>query len=252
MLSNILRGLSLGRVTREKSNTGSVVSSVAHRQAVVASRCVPEGHWGVECNRPVDIVLPDRLHYECERRGLALPSRFGRLMVTFKELRQFEAKLPAGLCEKLFAGGGKRWETAFDNLVTNAGLDAYLDVHLSNGTQISTWYVILTDASPTVAAGDTASSHAGWDEFTDYDEASRQTWTDGGVSSQSVDNSGSTADFTVSADSSSIGGGGLISDNTKSGTSGTLQSVGAFSGGNKAADDGDTISVTGTFTMADS
>lgn len=136
------------------------------------------------------------------------------------------------------------------NIVVNAGLDDLLDVYLSSGTQTTTWYLGLTADSPTFAAGDTMSSHAGWTEFTDYDEATRVTWSDGGVSSQSVDNSASTATFTSSSNSNSTGGSFLTSDNTKSGTSGTLYAGAAFSS-NKAIDSGETIDVTATFTSAD-
>jgi hypothetical protein len=147
--------------------------------------------------------------------------------------------------------GQMKWEDEIHNLVVNAGLDHLLDATLSGGSQITTWYVGLTDGTPTAAAGDTMSSHAGWTEVTAYDESNRQTWSDGGVSSQSVTNSASVASFTCSTNSTTVGGAFLTSDNTKSGTSGTLYSIGAFSGGDKSLDDGDTLEVTATFTMAD-
>lgn len=148
--------------------------------------------------------------------------------------------------------GRFKWVETIENLVTNAGEDHALDVALSGGTQIATWYLLLTDGTPTVAETDTASSHAGWTEVTAYDEAARVTWTDGGVSGQSVDNSASVADFTISTNSTTVGGAGLISDNTKGGTTGTLYSAGAFTGGDKSVDDGDTLSVTATFTAGGS
>lgn len=147
--------------------------------------------------------------------------------------------------------GNLKWTDETPNLVVNAGLDHSLDVVLSNGTQIAAWYVGLVSATPTIAAADTMSSHGGWTEFTAYDEAARQAFTDGGVSSQSLSNTASKAEFTVSTNSSSIGGAFLTSSDTKSGTTGTLFAAVAFSGGNKAADDGDTLSVTYTFTAAD-
>lgn len=147
--------------------------------------------------------------------------------------------------------GDLKWREAASNIVTNAGLDYALDAALSGGTPITTWYVGLTDGTPTVAAGDTMSSHAGWAEVTAYDEAARQTWSDGGVSSQSVTNSASAAVFTCSTNSTTIGGAFLTSDSTKGGTSGTLYAAVAFTGGDKSADDGDTITVTYTFTAAD-
>lgn len=147
--------------------------------------------------------------------------------------------------------GREKWrDTIPMNLVTNEGLDHLLDVTLSNATQVSTWYVGLIDGSPTIAAGDTMSSHAGWTEITAYDEANRVTWTDGGVSGQSVDNSGATATFTISTNSTTVGGAFLVSNNTKGGSTGTLYAAGAFSAGDKSLDDGDTLDVTATFTTA--
>lgn len=147
--------------------------------------------------------------------------------------------------------GNEKWRDRSHNIVTNAGLNYALDAAVSGGTPVTTWYVGLVSDTPTFAAGDTMGSHAGWTEFTAYDEAARQTWTDGGVSSQSASNSASTADFTISTNSSVIAGAFITSDSTKSGTSGTLFSGVAFTGGDKAADDGDTLSVTYTLGASD-
>ena len=153
-------------------------------------------------------------------------------------------------CRCVRPDGTVRWVEEWDNLVLNGGLDHLLDATLSGATQITTWYVGLLAASPSPAASWTATEIAS-NDFVDYDEATLQTWTDGGVSSQSVTNSASTADFTISTNSSSIGGAYLISTNAKAVPAGTAYAAGAFSGGNKAADDGDTLQVTATFTMAD-
>lgn len=149
-------------------------------------------------------------------------------------------------------GGKILWRDGFENIITNEGLDHFLDVALSGGTQISSWFIGLTDGTPTVAAGDTMASHAGWAEVVAYDEAARQAWTDGGVSSQSVGNGASPATFTISTNSTDIGGGFLTSNDTKSGTTGVLFSAGAFTGGDKSLDDNDTVDVTCTVTAADS
>lgn len=146
--------------------------------------------------------------------------------------------------------GVEKWRDTIDNIVVNAGLDYLLDAGLSGGSAVTTWYLGLLSATPTVAAGNTMSSHAGWTEVTAYDEANRVTWTDGGVSSQSVSNSGSPADFTISADSTQIGGAFLTSNNTKGGTTGTLYAAGAFTAGDKSLDDNDSIEVTFTATAA--
>ena len=146
------------------------------------------------------------------------------------------------------ADGNVKWTDHIDNLVTNEGLNHLLDVTLSGATQDTTWFVGLTDGTPTAAAGDTLASHAGWVEVTAYDEANRVAWVDGGVSSQSVSNSASPATFTISANGTTVGGAFLAGVNT--GTSGTLYAVGAFSAGDKSLDDNDTLDVTATFTAA--
>lgn len=148
------------------------------------------------------------------------------------------------------ANGVEKWRDTIDNIVVNAGLDYLLDAGLSGGTPITAWYLGLTSATPTVAAGNTMPSHAGWTEVTDYSEANRPAWTDGGVSSQSVSNSGSPADFTINADGTDIGGAFLTSNNTKGGTTGTLYAAGAFTAGNKSLDDGDSLEVVFTGTAA--
>lgn len=144
--------------------------------------------------------------------------------------------------------GNLKWEEDISNLVTNAGESMMLQVGLDGQTQLTTWYVGLTDGTPTVAEGDTMASHAGWVEVTAYSEATRVTWVGGTESGQSIDNSASTADFSIDTNSTTVGGAFLVSNNTKSGTTGTLYAVGAFSGGDRSVDDGDTLSVTATFT----
>lgn len=146
--------------------------------------------------------------------------------------------------------GVEKWRDTIENIVVNAGLDYALDAALSGGTPITSWFLGLTDGTPTVAAGDTMASHAGWVEVTAYDEATREAWTDAGPSSQSVSNSGSPAQFTISADSTTVGGAFLASVSTKGGTTGTLYAAGAFTAGDKSLDDGDTLDVTATFTAA--
>lgn len=148
--------------------------------------------------------------------------------------------------------GKVKWRDTIDNLVTNAGEDHVLDVALSGATQITSWYVGLTDGTPTVAETDVAGSHAGWTEVTAYDEATREAFVDGGVSSQSLDNSASVASFAINTNSTTVGGAFLVSLSTKGGSTGTLYSVGAFSGGDKSVDSGDTLEVTATFTAGGS
>ena len=143
-----------------------------------------------------------------------------------------------------------KWYEDFTNLVVNEGLDDNLDKYFKGSAYTAAFYVGLTDGTPTVAAGDTMASHAGWVEVEDYDEAARQTLTLGTVASQSVDNSASKATFTINANSTTIGGAFVTTSSTKGGTTGTLYGAGAFSAGDKTLDDDDTLDVTVTLTAA--
>jgi len=140
--------------------------------------------------------------------------------------------------------GNLKWVDEFDNLVVNAGLDDSLDKHLKGSAYTAAWYVGLTDGTPTVAAGDTMASHAGWVEVTAYDEAVRQTLTLGAVSGQSVDNSASKATFTISSNNTTVGGAFVTTTSDKGRSTGTLYGGGAFSAGDKTLDDDDTLNVT--------
>lgn len=144
--------------------------------------------------------------------------------------------------------GWESWEDRFKNIVVNQGLNDLLDVTLSAATQDTTWFVGLTDGTPTAAAGDTLASHGGWVEVTAYDETNRVAFVDAGASGQSLSNTASPAAFTINANGTTIGGAFLAGVNT--GTSGRLYAVGAFSGGDVVLNDGGALEVEATFTMA--
>ena len=147
--------------------------------------------------------------------------------------------------------GNLKWEDDFKNLVVNTGLDDILTQYYKGSSYTAAHYLGLMAATPTVAAGDTMASHAGWTELSAiYDETNRPTLVLGSVASQSVDNSASKAAYSINTDSQTIGGAFLTTDNTKGGTGGTLIAAAAFSGGNKAVDSGDTLNVTATLTAA--
>ncbi len=154
----------------------------------------------------------------------------------------FEAYRPDG------AGGRKwLWREETKNLVVNQGLDGLLGSTLAAWTQVTSWFLAVTSGHPTVAAADTGSSHAGWDEFTGYTAATRPGWTPAAVSGQSIDNSASKASFSINA-AASIGGGFLISVNSKGVDGGSLYAVGSFA--LKTLSSGDTLEVQATFTSA--
>jgi len=141
--------------------------------------------------------------------------------------------------------GKLKWEDEFKNLVVNQGLQHTLDTEFSGGTAVTTWYLGLTDGTPTVNAADTLASHAGWVEVTAY-TGSRMEWVEV-RSGNAMTNSASVAVFPITG-TATVGGGFLAS--AASGTSGTLLSAGALTGGDRSVSSGDTVSMTYTLTAS--
>jgi hypothetical protein len=116
----------------------------------------------------------------------------------------------------------------FPNGITDAGLNHILGVQFNSTTQVTAWYTGLVDNSgwTAFAAGDTMSSHTGWNEFTNYSESTRQEWDAGSPSARSITNA-SPVTFTING-SGTLKGIFIVSNSTKSGTTGTLWSTAAF------------------------
>ncbi len=146
--------------------------------------------------------------------------------------------------------GNLKWKDKAENLVVNAGLNSILDIMFHGTTQVTTWYVGLTDGTPTVAAADTMSSHAGWTEIADYSQSTRPEFNEAAASSQSISNSGNAAAFSING-TATVGGAFITSNNTKSGSTGTLFCAAAFSQGDRSVANGDTVNVTYTLSAAD-
>jgi hypothetical protein len=136
--------------------------------------------------------------------------------------------------------------TAEINGITTAGLNHILDTEFHAGTPVTTWYLGLINgaSTPTLAAADTMSSHAGWTEYTTYSQTNRIAWDETAASSGST-TSNTTSDFSMSG-SGTVAGGFLTSVSTKSGTTGTLFMTASFSGGNQTVSNGDTLKLTYT------
>jgi hypothetical protein len=150
--------------------------------------------------------------------------------------------------------GNLKWAADSKNLVVNVGLQYMAGSALTATAQITTWYLGLygAGASNAPAAGDTMASHAGWTEVVPYSNANRVTATLAAatLANPSVaTNSASPAVFNINA-TSTVGGAFLTSDNTKSGSTGTLFSAADFgSPGDRSVVNGDTLSVTYTFSL---
>ena len=151
--------------------------------------------------------------------------------------------------------GNLKWQADSKNLVVNAGLAYMAGTALTSVTQITSWYLGLygAGASNTPAAGDTMSSHAGWTEVVAYSNGTRvaATFVTATTANPSVvTNSASPAVFNING-TTTVGGAFLTSGSAKSGTTGTLFSAADFgSPGDRAVTNGDTLSVTYTFSLA--
>lgn len=144
----------------------------------------------------------------------------------------------------------QKWLVQERNMVVNVGLQHLLDVLFAGSAQTNPWYCGLAGSSMTAASGDTMASHGGWTEATNYGTAGRAVFVDARTN-QLVSNSASTISYSVNT-AGTIGGAFLASDNTKGGSLGTLLCAVTFTGGDKAVTDGDTLTVTYTFSAADS
>lgn len=151
------------------------------------------------------------------------------------------------VCRNRF--GAVRWEERFKNGVCNAALTNLLDVYMRQQAN-STWYIGLIDGSgyTALAAADTAASHAGWAESSDYTAATRQAWAPSAAASQSITNS-TPVTLTINA-TKTLKGAFLISESTKGGVAGTLLCTGLFTQGDRSVVNLDTLAITYTFAAA--
>ena len=150
--------------------------------------------------------------------------------------------------------GKLKWENSSHNLVVNVGLQDMNAQYFKGSAYTAVWYIGLYGAGSTnnPAAGDTASSHAGWTEVVPYSNATRPAATFGTATTANPSvqtNSASPASFTINA-TATVGGAFLISNSTKSGTTGILFSASDFqSPGDRSVVSGDTLNVTYTFSL---
>jgi hypothetical protein len=176
--------------------------------------------------------------------------RFGDRCSGFMETNQKSKsgiKVGGRFIAECYGKDGKlKWRDTIDNLVVTVGLQHILDVVFSAATQTDPWYVGLTDSTPTVAAGDIMTSHAGWVEITDY-TGNRKAYVETRTA-QTESNSSSKASFAIN-NTVTVGGAFLVSDD--SGTAGILLCGGAFTGGDKSLSNGDTLNVQYDFSAAD-
>jgi hypothetical protein len=153
--------------------------------------------------------------------------------------------------------GNLKWAADTHNLVVSAGLQYMAGSALTSVTQITSWYLGLVTgpgSGTTYAAGDTMSSHAGWTEFIAYSNSTRVAATLATATTATpsvVTNTASPAVFNINGAGGVVAGAFLTSGSAKSGTTGTLFSEADFgSPGDRTVVNGDTLSVTYTFSLA--
>jgi len=152
------------------------------------------------------------------------------------------------------ADGNLKWEAETPNLVVNVGLQDMNTQYFKGSAYTAAWYIGLwgAGASNNPAAGDTASSHAGWTEVTAYSQATRPAISFGTATTANpsvISNSASPAAFSING-TTTVGGAFLISNSTKGGTTGVLFSGSDFTTpGDRSVVSGDTVSVTYTFNL---
>lgn len=167
--------------------------------------------------------------------------------------------------EKMLMSSNWEWEHWRDgkmidewverNVCTDEGLNHVLDSAFSAATQITDWYVVVynTDTTPAITMTYATPSFT---ESTNYSEANRPAWQEGGVSAKVITNSGNKASFTMSTAETIYGAaivGGGTGASTKGDTAGggVLYNVSDFSTGSKLVASNDILKVTVALTIAD-
>ncbi len=141
--------------------------------------------------------------------------------------------------------GNLKWQENIENLTVNVGLNDLLNQYFKGSAYTAAFFVGLKGTGTALAA-DTMASHSSWTESAAYSQSTRPALTLGTVASQSVDNSGAKAVFSING-TATIAGAFVTTNSTISGTTGTLYGVADFSVSRGVAN-GDTVNVTVTLT----
>jgi hypothetical protein len=164
---------------------------------------------------------------------------FKNLLSIFQRAQVALSRLPWNHRRNRLALGGKvkmqhvrngevLQEIAYNNGITDEGMNALLDIMFGADAQLTTWYISLINNSgfTALANADTMASHTGWTEFVDYDEATRGEWTEGAAAARAITNASAVV-FTING-AGTLKGIFITSNSTKSGTTGTLWATAAF------------------------
>lgn len=179
-------------------------------------------------------------NYEISDTGLFLPKQMVSIGGVFKHWVERD--------------GVVTQEPEYDhNLMVNEGLDYVLDAAYSGGTPSTTWYLGIFKNDATLVGTLTSASHGAVTECvigTDYTGAVRPTWSEAGVSSQTITNTASPATFPILT-SITVYGALLTNVTTIAADSGgTWSSISKFAAG-RSLINGDDLVVTYEITASD-
>lgn len=148
--------------------------------------------------------------------------------------------------------GHEKWVEIAPNLVVNTGLQDMNTKFFTGAAYTAAWYVGLvngTSATTTFSGGDTLATHAGWTENSSY-TGNRKAATFSAATladPSNINNSASTASFTMNANATIAG---AFLANVATGTSGLLFSAADFqSPGDRTVVSGDVLNITYSFSL---
>lgn len=227
-------------------------TSLVIAQAVAEPARAPVALFGVQCltARPGrERELADAQAHIRHLRSLSTPRNLARRIRNFGVTARAEADrlhrlMQAELMEP-------KWSLSESNLVLTAGKNDLLDKYLSGSGYTAAWFcgLISSVGYSAIAAGDTASSHAGW---TEAGGTNAPTYTGNRPAlAFSAASAGSKA--TSSASSFTFTGGGTIkgmfaaSVATKDSTTGVFYNAVLFTGGDRTVASTDVVNVSVTY-----
>jgi hypothetical protein len=230
---------------RERGHARAAMGAgLAAAAGLVEHIAAPRFAFDVECLRPLPFQAAAYDHKRSTRERIAAwdvadPDRAIRL-------NQLDAEIRA-LCET-------PWHERFLNTVLTAGKNDLLDKYFAGSGYTAAWYagLISSVSYSAISAADTMASHAGWTEAgptnaPNYSQSTRPALSFSAASAGAKATSAASA-FSITA-TGTVKGGFVTTVSTKDGTTGIAYSAGLFSGGDRAVINGDTINLTGSWSI---